>query len=673
MSDVSIIIPVYNRSNLFRETLISCCQQTYKDLEIIVIDDGSEEDIVSVIKELSFTYRILDMVKYVRQERLGGNVARNRGVREAHGDFIQFLDSDDLIHPEKIELQRKFLLNRPDLDMVFSLDQYFRVTPGDMGELWNMPNELSDLDRFLWDDPVWHTGSPLWRRDALSIIGDWDESLICWQDWEFHIKAISKGIRYDYLPLILQYIRDHNQLRSTNLESLLQREKSKIRAGELVYTYLSYSGLINKSRRNSLAFFLFERIETLIELNEFDLVCDILIKAYRFVGDKRFKLMLISIKKVLDLMGLEITKKLYTKIIHLLRRLVHKYNGWKRVYDFQGLIPESLLPLSKRNKDYTSLRISVIIPTYNRSNLLPMCLDSLMKQSYPKTNFEVIIIDNNSQDNTKEVVNKYIYDYPDVNIRYLLEKRPGLVYARHAGAKAARFEILAFSDDDGILAPEWLMEIAKVFNINEQIAAVAGKIIVRWDQIPPEWVIPYESLLGKLDYGHRIRVGKRFYINGGNFTIKKNVLYELGGFNPDQIGDWLIGDGETGLCRKIHKAGMLIGWNPKALMEHYQVVKKNATIQDIKRRFINNGRSVPYRIYVVDKKGFQGLLLNLPWVFLKIIYWQINKVLYFLCRRDQKYLAAIFETSYYCCQIPYTFKLLFNKNFRELIQQSNWF
>src|SRR5262245_36593539 len=117
MRDVSIIIPAYNRTDLLRETLVSCFILTYANCEIIVVDDGSEEDIAGVVDLVSLEFDTAS-VRYIRQSHLGSNAARNRGVREARGEWIQFVDSDDVLHPNKIELQRQILLKRSDLAMV---------------------------------------------------------------------------------------------------------------------------------------------------------------------------------------------------------------------------------------------------------------------------------------------------------------------------------------------------------------------------------------------------------------------------------------------------------------------------------------------------------------------------------------------------------------------------
>jgi len=121
--DVSVIIPAYNRADLLSQTIMSCAIQTYRNHEVIVVDDGSKEDIRAVIERVRKSCGRPGIIRYFRQSRSGANAARNWGLREAVGEFIQFLDSDDLLHPHKIEIQRDFLLSNSAIDMVFSLDQ----------------------------------------------------------------------------------------------------------------------------------------------------------------------------------------------------------------------------------------------------------------------------------------------------------------------------------------------------------------------------------------------------------------------------------------------------------------------------------------------------------------------------------------------------------------------
>ena len=300
-----------------------------------------------------------------------------------------------------------------------------------------------------------------------------------------------------------------------------------------------------------------------------------------------------------------------------------------------------------------------------------MCMDSLISQNFPKSDYEIIII-NNSTDNTEEVIEKYIEDYPEVNIKYYYIPKPGQVYARQIGILAAQNEILSFTDDDAILCPDWLKEINNVFELNNEVAGVAGKIKIKWDETPPEWIHEYENFLGKLNYGDEIKYEKGLYMNAGNLHIKKDILIDVGGFNPEMVGEWLMGDGETGLWVRLKKYNHIIGWAPKAIMEHYQIAKKNATVGDIKRRFMNNGICIPYNIYAIDKKGYKALIWNMVLALKQTVKWKYNSVKAAIKSDDRNERYSIFRTAFYTAQIKYTLKIILDKEFRKALTKGDW-
>lgn len=318
------------------------------------------------------------------------------------------------------------------------------------------------------------------------------------------------------------------------------------------------------------------------------------------------------------------------------------------------------------------MKFSVIITTFNRANSIHMCLDSLISQDYPKENFEIIIVNNNSTDNTEEVVEDYISRYPEVNIRYFFVPRPGQVYARQIGILASKNEILSFTDDDGILVKNWLSEIANVFEKNENATGVAGKIEIKWDKTPPEWIYDYEEQLGKLNYGDEIKYETGLYMNAGNLSIKKKVLIEVGGFNPEMVGDWLLGDGETGLWLRLKKNNCLIGWAPKALMYHLQYADKNATVKDIKRRFMNNGICVPYNIFAIDKEGNKNLVRNMFYAFRMGLRWSYKKLAYTLTGNMRRRYYALFRSAFYFAQVKYSLKIITDREFRNSLTRNDW-
>lgn len=116
---ISCIVPVYNGELYLREAIDSILAQTYRPLEIIVVDDGSTDATPDVVAGYG------DRLRYIRQPNAGPGAARNHGLNLAQGEFIAFLDADDLWHPDKLARQMTRFLNRPDLDLCITYAQHF--------------------------------------------------------------------------------------------------------------------------------------------------------------------------------------------------------------------------------------------------------------------------------------------------------------------------------------------------------------------------------------------------------------------------------------------------------------------------------------------------------------------------------------------------------------------
>ena len=299
---------------------------------------------------------------------------------------------------------------------------------------------------------------------------------------------------------------------------------------------------------------------------------------------------------------------------------------------------------------------------------------SLLKQTAPPRTFEIIVVDNACRDDTTAVVADLKNKNPQFDITYVQEKRAGLVYARHAGVLLAKYPVLLFGDDDGVYGRRWVSEIARFYLVHPGVSAVGGKITIRWDRPPPAWVYDYEHILGKLDYGSEIAARDNLYINGGNFSIKKDALLHVGGFNPDQVGEYLIGDGELGLCRKLHRANLHIGWSPNAEMEHLQFVSKNASKRDMKRRFRNNGIAEGYEDLIVVGKARRALALRmiLPffWNFVACKYRMIACI---AARDASSALRNSFESAACEAKAAYALKVALFSSFHRQVSKTDWF
>ena len=251
---VSIIIPTYNRAKLIINTLHSVEVQTYTNWECLVVDDGSTDNTFEVVQE--FVNKD-GRFKYLPNKRKkGAQGARNTGLSESKGEFIQFLDSDDIIHPEKFSLQLEEFARNAKLDMVYCYEEHFNSIPGDQNVLRNVSlNKNDDIDNFLFDNSIFQTSSPLWKKGSLLRFNlNWDEKLICYQDWEFTLKALIRGLEYTHLKIVLNYIREHQGVRSADINKL-KYEKSRILAAQNIYRELESNKLNNNQRKKYLGYF----------------------------------------------------------------------------------------------------------------------------------------------------------------------------------------------------------------------------------------------------------------------------------------------------------------------------------------------------------------------------------------------------------------------------------
>ncbi|WP_299226443.1 glycosyltransferase family 2 protein [uncultured Psychroserpens sp.] len=189
---VSIIIPTYNREQYIGATLDSVVQQTYKNWECIVIDDGSTDHTGNLVNQyirkdprVTYYQRPTNRVK-------GGNAARNYGFELSNGKYIIFLDSDDLLLPNTIQDRVNLLDN--DVDMLINLSAVFFDCIGDSDLLWNTidPESTNEelLIRFFNIDMPWQTNGVTWSKAFFQSCGNWNEDLNAWQDWEMHSRAI---------------------------------------------------------------------------------------------------------------------------------------------------------------------------------------------------------------------------------------------------------------------------------------------------------------------------------------------------------------------------------------------------------------------------------------------------------------------------------------------------
>ena len=220
---ISVIIPAYNARKFIAEAIESVLNQTFPAHEIIVVDDGSTDGTGEFVKN-----RFGDKVRLIRQENKGQGAARNAGIQVATGNIFQFLDADDLLLPNKFEVQLDFWCRSPEFDIVYCDHCYF------VGE--RIPNDLplpSPLPQgILVDVVVRRTPAGvhcfLVPRYVMDIVGQFCEDLSIGEDRDFWFRCALHGFIFGYVPQVLALTRRHGANSTANQ---LKRMQAKVNYG----------------------------------------------------------------------------------------------------------------------------------------------------------------------------------------------------------------------------------------------------------------------------------------------------------------------------------------------------------------------------------------------------------------------------------------------------------
>jgi len=247
--------------------------------------------------------------------------------------------------------------------------------------------------------------------------------------------------------------------------------------------------------------------------------------------------------------------------------------------------------------------ISIIICTYNRADILPICLQSLADQTLDKHLFEVIIINNNSTDNTQEIAETFSKNQP--NFRVVLESKQGLSHARNRGCFEAIGEYVAYSDDDCKIPKEWLA-IARSIIDEQRPDIFGGPYYAFYNSVKPEW---YKDEYGSHVQGSEKRaLSTQEFLDGGNFFISRILLTTIGGFNPrlGMIGNEFGYGEETELQLKIRSQypDIQLMYYPQLYVYHL-VRKEKMMLKSIIFQRFQNGRDTIQIFKLREKTNFQ--------------------------------------------------------------------
>ena len=220
------------------------------------------------------------------------------------------------------------------------------------------------------------------------------------------------------------------------------------------------------------------------------------------------------------------------------------------------------------------LRLTVVVATYNRAESLVRCLESFRTQSAPREEWEVVVVNNNSKDDTEERFAEFVTANPDLPVRMVREERQGLSHARNCGMAAAQGHYIAIIDDDETVNGDFVRGYIDFFDSHPKVVAAGGRIVPCYEQGRPAWISPYTErpIANPLDLGDEVRpFGRGRCPGGGNMAVRREVIERYGAFDPalGRTGKRLIGGEETDFFNRLARSGEPFYYVPQSMIYHH--------------------------------------------------------------------------------------------------------
>lgn len=284
----------------------------------------------------------------------------------------------------------------------------------------------------------------------------------------------------------------------------------------------------------------------------------------------------------------------------------------------------------------SSYKASIAICTYNRVKLLRLCIASINSLSIPKKDFEVLVIDNNSKDETAAFCSTISSQYPGLHFRYILETQQGVGFTRTRGAKEATGEIVAYIDDDCLAEENWLSEIVRFYEEHTDAMSTGGRIIPAYLTPVADWFGKYFwGLVGNYDLGKKVfqMTGVR-YPSGANMHFRKKAFEQYGYFDGQlgRSGKSLMAGEEKAMYLKLINGNEKVYYLPHVIVHHHvegnkfdkQYVKRHSMGIGASERLMNKGSFVKLTVKFLEYFAKFGYAV--AYGFLYLIKGQFSKM-----------------------------------------------
>ncbi|WP_455620679.1 glycosyltransferase [Parabacteroides sp.] len=272
------------------------------------------------------------------------------------------------------------------------------------------------------------------------------------------------------------------------------------------------------------------------------------------------------------------------------------------------------------------MRLSVVICTYNRGKYLPLVLDSLKKQQYPFSSFEILLVNNNSTDQTDKIIQEYQQANPTLPLTYITEYNQGISYARNRGVTESTGDIIVFIDDDETVESNFLQNVDDFFTRYPDAGISAGPVIPVYESQKPQWLSHYTMRLvtGAYQKGNQIKLlPPKDYPGTGHACFRKALFLKYGAFDTSlgRKGNSLMGAEDKDFFLRLMHGGEKCYYLPSAKIYHH-IPDNKLTNEHFKKLTYALGRSERIRTLNLGKSAFYKRLL------MEVVKWGASIILY---------------------------------------------
>jgi glycosyltransferase involved in cell wall biosynthesis len=252
--------------------------------------------------------------------------------------------------------------------------------------------------------------------------------------------------------------------------------------------------------------------------------------------------------------------------------------------------------------------LSVVICTYNRDRHIERALQSLVNQDFDKQAYEIIVVDNNSNDKTPDIIRRFKEQHPEYNIVLSKETRQGLSFARNKGIELAKGAYISYIDDDGIARKDYIQQIKKYTEKYPDDVAFGGKVLPIYEnKTEPAWMSKYiERIISIVDLGNEVKVLKKTYPVGCNMFFKKELFDKIGGFNTALQ----LRSDDKYIFFKIREKGYKVLYLPEVVVSHF-IDTFRTSLEYVKKVSRLNGKAERIRIATKEKNAGLSYILKL--------------------------------------------------------------